>query len=206
MIIPVNAKVHCMDGFCGRSTYVIVDPTIKEVTHLVVREDQAPHTERLVPVQLVKETTPDLVLVDCAKRGLIKLRPFVQTEFLQTTLPEVDYAGDAYLVSPLTVPRAKRVLLEQKRKAIPPGELAMRRGAHVEAADGRVGRVDEFVVDPESGHITHIVLREGHLWGDEEMTIPVSEIAQIEENVVHLKLSKEQVEALPKIEVERAWP
>jgi sporulation protein YlmC with PRC-barrel domain len=206
MNIPVNADVHCMDGFYGRSTYVIVNPVIKEVTHLVVREDRAPHTERLVPVHLVKETTPDLVLIDCVRNELTKLRPFIETEFLQTTLPDVDYAGDEYLVSPLTAPVTRRVLLEQKHKAIPLGELAVRRGAHVEATDGRVGRVDEFVVDPDSGHITHMVLREGHLWGDEEVTIPVSEIAEFEEGVVHLRLSKQQVEALPTIKVERAWP
>ena len=62
------------------------------------------------------------------------------------------------------------------------------------ATGGRVGQVDEFVVDPESGYITHLALREGHLWGDEEVTIPVSEIVKIEEDVVHLKLNKEQVE------------
>ena len=30
---------------------------------------------------------------------------------------------------------------------MPPGELAVRRGSHVRATDGDVGRVDEFLVD-----------------------------------------------------------
>jgi hypothetical protein len=59
--------------------------------------------------------------------------------------------------------------------------------------------------EPGCGHITHVVLREGHLWGDEEVTIPVSEIVEFEEGVVHLRLNKEQVEALPTIKMERAW-
>jgi hypothetical protein len=53
MNIPVNADVHCTDGFLGRSTYVILNPITKGVTHFVVRQDQAPHTDRLVPVRLV---------------------------------------------------------------------------------------------------------------------------------------------------------
>jgi sporulation protein YlmC with PRC-barrel domain len=205
MYISVNTDVHCMDGFFGRSTYVILNPITKEVSHLVVREDEAPHTERLVPVRLVKETTPDLILLDCDRHKLALLRPFIETEFLQTRLPEVDYGADQYMIAPLIAPVMERVVLEQKFKAIPPGELAVHRGAHVEAADGRVGRVDEFVVEPGSGHITHLLLREGHLWGDEEVTIPVSEIAEIEADVVHLKLTKKQIEALPTIKVERAW-
>jgi sporulation protein YlmC with PRC-barrel domain len=206
MNIPVKADVHCKDGVYGRSTYVILNPVTKQVTHLVAREDQDPHVERLVPVRLVKETTPDLILLDCIKGEVKKLRPFVETEFIQAEFLEADYTDEEYMLSPYTIPVTRRVQMEQKRQAIPPGELAVRRGARVRATDGRVGRVDEFVVDPESGHITHIVLRQGHLWGDEEVTIPISEIAEIEENVVRLKLSKEQVKALPTIEVERAWP
>jgi sporulation protein YlmC with PRC-barrel domain len=28
-----------------------------------------------------------------------------------------------------------------------------------------VGRVGEILIDAETGEITHLVLREGHLWG-----------------------------------------
>ena len=61
------------------------------------------------------------------------------------------------------------------------GELAVRRGSRVRATDGDVGRVDEFLVDRETAHITHLVLREGHLWGQKDVLIPVSEIGQIDE-------------------------
>jgi hypothetical protein len=29
--IPVNADVHCSDGLCGRSTYVVINHAIQEV-------------------------------------------------------------------------------------------------------------------------------------------------------------------------------
>jgi hypothetical protein len=45
--------------------------------------------------------------------------------------------------------------------------------------------------------------REGHLWGEKHVTIPVSQIGRIEEHTVYLKLDREQVEALPAIPVRR---
>jgi hypothetical protein len=48
-------------------------------------------------------------------------------------------------------------------------------------------------------------MREGHLWGKKDITIPVSEIEQIDEDVVRLKLDKESIEKLPAISVSRRW-
>jgi hypothetical protein len=50
-----------------------------------------------------------------------------------------------------------------------------------------------------------MMMRKGHLWGDEEISIPVSEIVRIAENVVYLKLDKQQIEALPAVRVQRKW-
>jgi len=73
------------------------------------------------------------------------------------------------------------------------------RGARVKATDGRVGRVDGFLVEPETGNITHLVLREGHLWDPKDVTIPVSEISYVKEDVIHLKLDKHSIVSLPAI-------
>ena len=56
MDIPMNAEAYCADGLCGHSAYIIVNPISRQVTHLVVKERTAPHTERLVPVRWVMET------------------------------------------------------------------------------------------------------------------------------------------------------
>jgi sporulation protein YlmC with PRC-barrel domain len=63
--------------------------------------------------------------------------------------------------------------------------------------------VDEFLVDPGSGQITHLALREGHLWGRRDVTIPVSAIDRIEDDIVYLKLDKAAIAALPAIPVRR---
>jgi sporulation protein YlmC with PRC-barrel domain len=88
---------------------------------------------------------------------------------------------------------------------IPPGELAVQRGASVEATDGYVGKVAEFVVDPKSRHITHLVLREGHLWGKKDVIIPLSAMGEIRDDSVFLNIDKDQIELLPTFLVHRLW-
>ena len=199
MDIPMNADVRCADGLCGRSTYVVLKPKTEEVTHLVVKEKRFPHVERVVPMRLVLETTPHLIRLGCTGDELARLQPFIETEYVEVDIPR--YAGYSYVMEPHAYPEPEWHKVEHE--FLLPGEVAVRRGARVEATDGHVGRVDEFVVDPESEEISHLVLREGHLWGQKDVTIPVSEIERIEEDHVYLKLDKRSVEALPAIPIRR---
>jgi sporulation protein YlmC with PRC-barrel domain len=199
MDIPVNADVECTDGPCGRSTYVILNPTTDQLTHLVVRHQESPHAEWLVPIDQVEEATLDLIRLRCTRHDLGEMEPFIETEFVRVTVPE--YVSDPYMAWPYVIPKTVTRTVEYEH--IPPGELAVRRGARVEATDGHVGRVDEFLVDPSNGHITHLVLREGHLWGQKDVAIPVSEIGYTEEKTVYLKLDKHSIEQLPAIPIHR---
>ena len=204
MDIPLNAKVRCADGVCGRSTYVIVNPVNEQVTHVVVREEQFPHVEYLVPLDLVIESTPDTIHLRCMKKDLAMQEPFTEIEYAEGDLPDFRYEKGDFMLWPYNVPEEDGMIPVETER-VPSGELAVRRGAHVRAIDGRVGQVDEFLVDPVSEHITHLILREGHLWGQKDVTIPVSEIAHIEEDTVHLKLTKAQIEALPTIPLRRRY-
>ena len=84
---------------------------------------------------------------------------------------------------------------------VPEGETAIHRGAHVHAVDGHLGQVDDLVIDADSDRITHLVLREGHFWGQKDVTIPVSEIDRIEADRIFLKLDKHAVGELPAVPV-----
>jgi hypothetical protein len=50
-----------------------------------------------------------------------------------------------------------------------------------------------------------LVLREGHLWGQKDVTVPVSKIKRIEEEDVYLDLDKAGIETLPAIPIRRWW-
>jgi hypothetical protein len=44
--------------------------------------------------------------------------------------------------------------------------------------------------------VTHVLLREGHLWGRKEVAIPISAVTGAEEGI-RVNLTKKQVEDLP---------
>jgi sporulation protein YlmC with PRC-barrel domain len=82
---------------------------------------------------------------------------------------------------------------------VPPHEATLHRGARVKATDGYVGQVDEFLVDPISEQITHLVLCEGHMWGRKDVGIPISLVERVEADTVYLKVDKHSIEALPPV-------
>ena len=210
MDIALNTQVECTDGVCGRSVYVLINPVIDQVTHLVVKEDSSPNTEYMVPVDLVTETTADMIRLRCSIAELEKLDPFINTTVIQERVTNRDfgYSGGMYGMGTYYLPfvTSERTVYETvENHQIPPGELAVRRGTRVEATDGEVGKVDEFVVNPENGHITHLVLREGHLWGKKDVIIPLSALDQIREDTVFLKIDKHQIESLPIFPLKRRW-
>ncbi len=202
MDISIDADVQCTDGAAGRSTCVVLNPVTRKVTHLVVKEDSFPRLERLVPMVMVAETSPGQITLTCSQQELHRLEAFIETEFLTGESPHVAYRLGEYRFWPYILAEDPVFAVEHER--VPPGELAVRRGSRVRATDGDIGRVDEFLVDREAEHITHLVLREGHLWGQKDVFIPVSKIGQIDEGRVYLTLSKEEVANLPTVRI-RHW-
>jgi len=203
MDIPIDATVSCSDGPCGESLVVILDPTTEKITHFVVKEKQFPNDEHLVPVDLIRESTPDSIQLGCSTEELAKMDDFIEHKFIRTTESFNQYAPNRYLLWPYARPM-ESYHIDIQHERIPKGELAIHRGAKVQATDGHVGSVDEFLIDPVSDQITHLILREGHLWDRKDVTIPVAQVDHISNNTVYLKLDKSSIEALPAIPV-KSW-
>jgi hypothetical protein len=91
---------------------------------------------------------------------------------------------------------------EETFDRVPVGEVEVRRGEHVHATDGNIGRVRGLVIDPRDHHVTHFLLDEGHLWGAKTVAIPIGTVTSVEDGV-RLNLSKDQVRDLPAIDVEQ---
>jgi sporulation protein YlmC with PRC-barrel domain len=200
--IPLGVDVVCEGKSCGTSVALVMNPVTEEVTHMVVKERQAPHRERLVPASVVGKTTSEQMELRCSAAELDKMEPFVETRFEKVTVPHYLSVGINYSY-PYSIPDPKIATVPVQYEQIPPHELAVRRGARVYATDGHIGKVDEFLVDPANCHVTHLVLREGHLWAGKDVAIPISEIGRMGDEEVHLKLSKAQVEQLPEIPMHR---
>ncbi len=199
MDVPINAKVNCSDGPCGRSTRVVLNPGTKKITHVVVANGNAiSETEYLVDVDRIMESDPNKIRLTATQDELAKMPVFSAAQFIPSNLG--GYTGVPYLMWPY-YPAMTPIKIEGK--AIPVDELIIRRGARVNAIDGPVGKVDEFLIDPANTQITHLIMREGHLWGKREVTSPVSQIDHFKEETVFLRLTKEDIEKLPSVPVRR---
>jgi uncharacterized protein YrrD len=209
--IPLDVEVFCSDGGCGRSTAVIINPVSQKVTHFVVATPEMLHSEYLVPVTLIEESEPDRIQLSCQHNRLATMEPFHKVKFVRlqdleesdsplTQIPEAQLSS-AWLWPYITAEGGYGTYVNVEQT--PHDELAIHRGADVEAVDGGIGKVDEFIINPENDHITHLVLQKGHLWRQKDIIVPISEIDRIESDVVYLKLDKDAVENLPVVAVKR---
>ena len=198
MNVSTNADVNCVDGSGGRITHLILDPEKKEITHLVVK-DGLLGDERLVPLTMVVDSTSAETWLRCTKSELKQLPPFARNEQIQPSQPSDPSAhGDVILVPGMAIQRPLTPITV-KREQIPDGEIAMQHDISVNALDGRIGHVSEFLLFPPDHKISYLVAEEGHLWDKKHITIPVSEIGHIDKDGIHLRITKDIVEALPTV-------
>jgi hypothetical protein len=69
-------------------------------------------------------------------------------------------------------------------------------GYHLQASDGIVGHVCDFMMDPRSWAICQLVIKVGHRFSGQEVPISVGAVDRIsyEESTVFVSLTKEAVE------------
>jgi sporulation protein YlmC with PRC-barrel domain len=198
---PLDADVHGTDGHFGRSTHLVVNPANEKVTHIVVSGRKTSQQSLMVPTRYVKESTPELILLSLTREEIMALEPFHNKYFSKRQIHRYGSDPRMVLLWPYVLPETK--IITDQYTAIPPGALAVRRGARVKATDAFVGQVNEFIVNPETSYISHMVLREGLPWDRKYITIAITEIDHIDEKVVYLKLNKKEVKQLPAIPVRR---
>jgi sporulation protein YlmC with PRC-barrel domain len=195
----IGVKAYCVDGMCGLVTQVVLDPIADMVTHLMVEPEHRQGLGRLVPIERAKARN-DHVDLDYTRAEFEKLQIAEAVQFLQGIEGYQGYDPDDMLLWPYfggntTVPVTVATL--------PLGEVAVQRGEEVHATDGRVGEVEGLIVDGRNQHVTHFVLKEGHLLGRKEIAIPLAAVKSVDENGVALTISKHAVGDLPEVDFHR---
>jgi len=211
----IGSDVSCSDGACGELKRVVVDPVAKALTHLVVEPKDGSAEGRLVPVDLVASAGEEIRL-RCATTEFAELEHAEETQFLPGARGQWGY-GEGQIVSwPYyglgmggmgmggmglgNMNAGPQVIIHDR---IPLGDVQVRRGEHVHATDGDIGRVQGLVVDPADHHVTHVLLDEGHFWGKKEVAIPISAVTGVEDGV-RLSLTKDEVADLSPVELDHA--
>jgi sporulation protein YlmC with PRC-barrel domain len=215
MRLDLGCPVHCTDATFGELADVIVDPTTRRVTHLVVQPEHRPDEARAVPVEWAADAEgpdPGIALSSSVAEveGLDRVR---ENAYLRLgEFPIDDPRWDIGVEDVLGLPYYQgidaqaiavdaRIMVSYDR--IPKGDVEIRRASEVTTATGEhLGHVDGFVVDADE-HISHVVLERGHLWGRREVAIPIGAVERVESDMVVLSLSRDEVGALPSHRIHR---
>ena len=209
----IGDEARCTDGVCGEMTRVVVDPVAQTVTHLVVEPKGRAGLARLVPLGLVDTSAGD-VRLQCTLADFEHLDAAEETQFVPgsggyaaygpqqvSTWPYYGLTPGAELPGEVDLGVAGfSPTITYDR--IPLGEVEVRRGDPVEAADGHIGHIQGLVVDPGDHHVTHVLLQEGHLWGRKDVAIPIKAVSRVGDTI-RLNLSKHEVQDLPPVDFAR---
>jgi sporulation protein YlmC with PRC-barrel domain len=216
--LTIGSEVWCSDDVCGDLKRVVIDPVGRVLTHLVVAPQDGPGPGRVVPIDLVDPTTREIRL-RCTMADFEKLEEAESTRFISGAEGPWDYGQEDMLSWPYyglwlgggmaggsmggmgasagTNPGAHEVTYDR----VPVGEVQVRRGEHVHATDGDIGKVQGLVIDPRDHHVTHVLLDEGHLWGHKRVAIPIGSVTGVEDGV-RLGLTKDEVRDLPPVDLD----
>ncbi len=164
MRLELGTPVSCSDGPLGELADVVIDPTSRRVTHVVVRTDEPMPADRLVPTGLVAGERDGTLVLGCTVAEAHELEAVQELAFLRLgEVPVADPDWDIGVQEVLSMPYyqadyappADDVSVAYDR--IPKGEVEIQRASRVRSSDGEdLGRVDGFIVDGD--HITHLVL------------------------------------------------
>ncbi len=194
MEFTIGGPVACSDGEAGTLVALIANPVRTALAHIAVEPAHRPGQARLVPVGTVSAADASGVTLGCTLEQFEALPAFRDVEFIQYS-PEFGDLGAALATPYYGLPPTDTPVFVDN---VPSGEVEIRRHEHVQASDGGVGRVEGLVVDA-AGAISHVLLQEGHLWGRREVAIPVSAVERIDQEGVHVRLSKDEIGALPEV-------
>jgi PRC-barrel domain protein len=213
----LGCPVHCSDGPFGALADVVIDPTRRRVTHLVVEPHHRHALARLVPVELAsaEDGSRPAVALRCTVEEARRLAPVQEFAYLrfgefpledpewdigvQNVLVQPYYDSPGFDNNPLDLDPYVAITYDR----IPKGEVEIRRASDVLSADGqRLGHVDGFLVDGDDT-VTHVVLERGHVFGRRDVTIPIAAVGRVATDSVTLNLSKDEVGDLPAVHVHR---
>lgn len=194
-----DAEVRCLDGRCGRLRRVVLAPQTGSVTHLIIRIGDG--RDVVMPMGMVGRIAPDGLHLKVAAGELAELPDYLSTDYcLPTTDVAHPYAeGCAIMPLPdLGVFNPGPLRIEHHH--IPDGEVELKEGLPVLCSDGECGRIDQVLIDPEMERATGFVVRKGFFF-THDVSVPLSWVAGVDDDGVHLKTSREQLTKL-----ERNWP
>lgn len=224
LLFRLGARVRGTDGDCGKLRSLVIKPDDDGVTHLVVEPAHRQGLGKLVPFRLVDAALADPasgeVRLSCTTAEFGQLDPAEATYFFPGNEDYETYRWEPVVSWPYYAPQdamlggapgttggypgeVTQVVTVDTVPDQLPGEDEVSRGEHVHARDGDIGHLQGIVVDPATGRVTSLLLKEGHLLSRRTVLIPRSAVAEVGEDGFHLHVTTQQVRDLPPADIVR---
>lgn len=197
----------------GTLERVIIDPSTKEVTHLVIGKGLLFTTNKVVAMDMVNPEIEETITLLSPKQGIDEFEDFEDADYINLDredraeqdveaaywYPATNLAwwrtgmtgmyGGTYPAMPIYVRKTKQ--------NIPEGTIALEEGARVMSRDEKhVGNIEQVLVDSQDNRVSHFVISEGFLFKERKL-IPVFWISAIEEDEVRLSVDADFMDRLP---------
>jgi sporulation protein YlmC with PRC-barrel domain len=179
---------------------VVVDPVREVVTHLIVEPEHRVGLGRMVPIEWVEPDGDGVVKLRCTTAEFGNLPQAEATQFLPGSEGYGGYDAEQTLLMPYF---GGNTTLPVSVDTVPAGEVAVRRGEQVYATDGPIGEVEGLIVDSRNSHVTHVVLKEGHVFRHKDLAIPIVMVEAVDDKGIRLSVSRREVENLPPVDFHR---
>jgi hypothetical protein len=213
-LFTLGADVRCADGDCGTVRSLVISPADDAVTHLVVEPAHRQGLGKLVPLRLAGAAPAGgEVRLACTTAEFGQLDPAEATYFYPGDQHFEVYGGEPVVSWPYYAPPDAVTAGEPGRPGhagnvpqvvtvdtVPdqlPGEGEVSRGEQVHATDGDIGHVLGIAIDPGTGRLAAVLLREGHWPARRTVLIPRSAVAEVAADGFHLGITRRQVQDLP---------
>ena len=178
----IGSPATCTDGHCGKVIKVVVDPVARELTHLVVEPE---HRSRTRPPGAARPgqfgrgrrrscATPSTSSTPC--------RNAEENDFLPGGSGYEDYAAhEAYYWPYFGIEGGPDPLVANASAIVthdtsPPAKSACAAATPCTPPTGRSARWKGWSSTRPAGHVTHVLLQEGHLWGRKDVAIPIGAV------------------------------
>jgi hypothetical protein len=200
--LRLGAKVVCSDGPAGTLTRFIIDLDTGRVTHV----DIANHSHgggHLVPIAEIAEGGDEIRLsstsaefsalqADKTYADIYPTSSFYDPDAL-VQLPFIGFGGIGMFGA-----MGSATVGPVREQLTPKDETGVERHEPAFASDGhRVGHIDGLIVEPTDGHITYLLLAEGHIFSKKEVAIPSDAVLDVDDEGARLALTKDEIESLP---------
>jgi len=198
-----GAMVLSADGQdAGKVDRLVIEPSNRQVTHLVVRKGVLLPEDKVIPVEQVRNANGNAITLTVKGDALKSLPPFEETHYIpedqgSSATEDVNEVPLLWyppaLMGPMPDYRLAPPVIVQKN--IPKGTIALKEGAKVFSHDEqRIGDIARIFTSP-TDQITFFFVAHGLIQKKYKL-IPANWIARVMEDEVYLSVSARLVEGL----------